>query len=49
WALQFHGGYGYIDEYPINQFYRDAKITEIYEGAKEIEKLIVARHILGVK
>ncbi len=49
WALQFHGGYGYIDEYPINQFYRDAKITEIYEGAKEIEKLIVARHLLGVR
>ena len=43
WCLQFHGGYGYIDEYPINQFYRDAKISEIYEGAKEIEKLIIAR------
>ncbi len=49
WALQFHGGYGYIDEYPINQFYRDAKITEIYEGAKEIEKLIIARNIFGFK
>ncbi len=49
WCLQFHGGYGYIDEYPINEFYRDAKITEIYEGAKEIEKLIIARNILGVK
>jgi len=49
WALQFHGGYGYIDEYLINQFYRDAKITEIYEGAKEIEKLIVARRLLGVR
>jgi alkylation response protein AidB-like acyl-CoA dehydrogenase len=49
WALQFHGGYGYIDEYPINEFYRDAKITEIYEGTKEIEKLIVARNILGMR
>jgi alkylation response protein AidB-like acyl-CoA dehydrogenase len=49
WALQFHGGYGYIDEYPVNQFYRDAKITEIYEGAKEIEKLVIARHLLGVR
>ncbi len=49
WCLQFHGGYGYIDEYPVNQFYRDAKITEIYEGAKEIEKLIIARRLLGVK
>ncbi len=49
WALQFHGGYGYIDEYAINEFYRDAKITEIYEGTKEIEKLIVARNILSMK
>ena len=49
WALQFHGGYGYIDEYPINQFYRDAKITEIYEGAKEIEKLIIARNLYRMK
>ncbi|AKG92167.1 Acyl-CoA dehydrogenase [Geoglobus ahangari] len=49
WALQFHGGYGYIDEYPINQFYRDAKITEIYEGAKEVEKLIIARNLFGFK
>ena len=48
WCLQFHGGYGYIDEYPINQFYRDAKISEIYEGAKEIEKLIIARRGLGL-
>ncbi len=49
WALQFHGGYGYIDEYPVNQFYRDAKITEIYEGAKEVEKLIIARNLFGIK
>ncbi|AIY90722.1 acyl-CoA dehydrogenase family protein [Geoglobus acetivorans] len=49
WALQFHGGYGYIDEYPVNQFYRDAKITEIYEGAKEVEKLIIARNLFGFK
>ncbi|WP_456468714.1 acyl-CoA dehydrogenase family protein [Archaeoglobus sp.] len=48
WCLQFHGGYGYIDEYPINRFYRDAKISEIYEGAKEIEKLIIARRGLGL-
>ncbi len=49
WCLQFHGGYGYIDEYPINQFYRDAKITEIYEGAKEIEKLVIARNLFRMK
>jgi alkylation response protein AidB-like acyl-CoA dehydrogenase len=45
-ALQMHGGYGYIDEYKVQRLYRDAKILEIYEGAKEIEKTIVARGIL---
>ena len=37
-ALQLHGGYGYIAEYDIQRFYRDAKIVEIYEGSKEVEK-----------
>jgi len=37
-ALQLHGGYGYIDEYDISRFYRDAKIVEIYEGVKEVGK-----------
>ena len=46
-ALQMHGGYGYIDEYKVQRIYRDAKIVEIYEGTKEIEKSIVARSILG--
>lgn len=46
-ALQMHGGYGYIDEYDIQRFYRDAKILEIYEGAKEIEKIVIARSLLG--
>lgn len=45
-ALQMHGGYGYIDEYKVQRLYRDAKILEIYEGSKEIEKLIVARSVL---
>jgi alkylation response protein AidB-like acyl-CoA dehydrogenase len=45
-ALQMHGGYGYIDEYKVQRIYRDAKIVEIYEGTKEIEKLIVARNLL---
>ena len=45
-ALQMHGGYGYIDEYKVQRLYRDAKIIEIYEGSKEIEKLIVARSVL---
>jgi len=45
-ALQLHGGYGYLEEYDISRFYRDAKIVEIYEGTKEIEKLIIARQLL---
>lgn len=46
-AVQMHGGYGYIDEYKVQRFYRDAKILEIYEGTKEMEKTIVSRSILG--
>ena len=45
-ALQMHGGYGYIDEYKVQRIYRDAKIVEIYEGTKEIEKIIVANSFL---
>ncbi len=46
WAVQLHGGYGYIREYGVEKLYRDAKIVEIYEGAKEIEKLIIGRKLL---
>lgn len=45
-ALQMHGGYGYMDEYKVQRIYRDAKIVEIYEGTKEIEKTIVAKTLL---
>jgi alkylation response protein AidB-like acyl-CoA dehydrogenase len=45
-ALQLHGGYGFIAEYDISRLYRDAKIVEIYEGTKEIEKTIIARRLL---
>ena len=45
-TLQIHGGYGYLDDYKAQRIYRDAKIVEIYEGTKEIEKLIVARALL---
>ncbi len=46
-ALQMHGGYGYIDEYKVQRLYRDAKILEIYEGTREMEKVIIARSLLG--
>lgn len=46
-ALQIHGGYGYTTEFPIERYYRDAKITEIYEGTSEIQQLIIARSLLG--
>lgn len=46
-ALQMHGGYGYINEYDIERFYRDAKIVEIYEATKEMEKNTIARELLG--
>ena len=46
-ALQMHGGYGFINEYPIERFYRSAKVVEIYEGAKEIELMTIGRQIVG--
>ncbi|UCG08396.1 MAG: acyl-CoA dehydrogenase family protein [Desulfobacterales bacterium] len=46
-ALQLHGGYGYFDDYDIERFYRAAKVLEIYEGTKEVEKIVIAREILG--
>ena len=45
-AVQMHGGYGYIDEYKVNRLYRAAKILDIYEGTKEMEKTIIARSLL---
>jgi len=47
-ALQLHGGYGYLDDYPIERFYRAAKLLEIYEGTKEIQKNLIGRRILGL-
>jgi alkylation response protein AidB-like acyl-CoA dehydrogenase len=46
-ALQLHGGYGFIGDYDIERFFRNSKIVEIYEGTKEIEKIIIARALLG--
>ena len=45
WALQIHGGYGYMDEYPISRLYRDQKILEIGEGTNEVQRMVIARHL----
>jgi butyryl-CoA dehydrogenase len=45
-AIQVHGGYGYIKEYPVERFFRDAKITQIYEGTSQIQRLVIARSLL---
>src|SRR5437773_4484057 len=47
WALQIHGGYGYMDEYAMSRLYRDQKILEIGEGTNEVQRMVIARH-LGV-
>lgn len=46
-ALQIHGGYGYMKDYPLERMYRDAKITEIYEGTSEVHKIVISRAILN--
>lgn len=48
-AIQIHGGYGYMKEYNVERYFRDAKITEIYEGTSEIQRLVIASNILGIK
>ncbi|MNO06256.1 Acyl-CoA dehydrogenase [compost metagenome] len=45
-AVQIHGGYGYVKEYHVERMMRDAKITQIYEGTSEIQRLVIAREIL---
>jgi butyryl-CoA dehydrogenase len=47
-AIQILGGYGYTKEFPVERYYRDAKITEIYEGTSEIQRLVIARSVLGI-
>ena len=45
-AIQIHGGYGYMKEYPLERYYRDAKITELYEGTSEVQRLVIAGQLL---
>lgn len=44
-AIQIHGGYGYLEDYPVEKYYRDARITQIYEGSSEIQRLLIAREL----
>ena len=46
-CLQIHGGAGYTDDFPVERFFRDARITEIYEGATDIQRLVIARSLLA--
>ena len=48
-AIQVHGGYGYIKEFEVERFFRDAKITQIYEGTSQIQKLVIARQLLEIE
>lgn len=45
-AIQIHGGYGYTTDYPVERHFRDAKITEIYEGTSEIQRIVIAKEVL---
>ncbi|EJO95781.1 acyl-CoA dehydrogenase [Ectopseudomonas mendocina DLHK] len=44
-AIQIHGGYGYLEDFPVEKYYRDARITQIYEGSSEIQRLLIAREL----
>ena len=46
-ALQVYGGYGYMKDYPVERYFRDAKVTEIYEGTSEIQRLVIASELLA--
>jgi len=46
-AIQIHGGYGYVREYAVERFYRDVRLCEIGEGTSEVQRLVIARQLLG--
>jgi len=48
-AIQVHGGYGYVTDYPVERYLRDAKLTEIGEGTSQVQRLVIARRILGLR
>ena len=47
--MQIFGGYGYSDEYPVERYFSDAKVLNIYEGTREIQRLIIAQDALGIR
>jgi alkylation response protein AidB-like acyl-CoA dehydrogenase len=47
-AVQVHGGYGYIDEFPVGKYLRDARVTTLYEGTSQVQKLLIARAVTGI-
>jgi alkylation response protein AidB-like acyl-CoA dehydrogenase len=48
-AVQVHGGYGYVTEYKVERYLRDAKLTEIGEGTSQIQRMVIARNLLGIR
>jgi butyryl-CoA dehydrogenase len=46
-AIQIHGGYGYTKDYAVERYYRDARVTEIYEGTSEMQRIVIGRSVLG--
>jgi alkylation response protein AidB-like acyl-CoA dehydrogenase len=48
-AVQIHGGAGYLEDFPVERYFRDARITEIYEGTSEIQRIVIARHLLNLR
>lgn len=48
-AIQIHGGYGYSNEFPVERYFRDARVGTLYEGTSQIQKLIIGYHTLGIR
>jgi butyryl-CoA dehydrogenase len=46
-ALQIHGGYGYMNEFPVERYYRDARVLTLYEGTSEIQREVISKHLIG--
>ena len=46
-AIQIHGGYGYLADFPVERIYRDVRVCQIYEGTSEVQRLVISRAILG--